>query len=162
EASDLRLRGCPKCGEPVEDDSYICCAGELLSWRCGGCGKVSEGFAFPYGMCPHCGGKLAEVAPRALDDRGSLEAIRIAFEIEVGGMAFYARAANEAVEPALKDLFGRFAAMELEHMATLSRRYHTEIPAPGGGFKIERAAIYAGISNRPDDPANLFRIAIAF
>ena len=62
----------------------------------------------------------------------------------------------------LRDLFGKFAEMEKEHMATLSRRYHAEIPAPDSGFKIERAAVYAGIPNRPDDPANLFRIAIAF
>jgi len=154
---------CPKCQRPIENgDDYVCCSGEQLSWRCADCGKVSEGFAFPYGMCPHCGGKLAEIAPRKPEGRGSLEAIRIAFEIELGGMAFYTRAAKEAADPALQDLFGRFAAMEQQHMTTLSRRYHTEIPAPGGGFKVERAAIYAGILNRPDDPANLFRIAIAF
>jgi ferritin-like protein len=46
-------------------------------------------------------------------------------------------------------------------MATLSRRYHVQVPA-AGDFKVDRAAIYAGIPNRPEDPANLFRIAIAF
>jgi rubrerythrin len=35
------------------------------------------------------------------------------------------------------------------------------VPA-AGDFKVDRAAIYAGIPNRPEDPANLFRIAIAF
>ena len=153
---------CPKCQRPVEDESYVCCAGEQLTWTCADCGKVSEGFAFPYGMCPHCGGTLRETAPRSLDGRGALEAIRIAFEIELGGMAFYTRAAGEAKEPVLRELFGKFAGMEKEHMATLSRRYHAEIPAPDPAFKVERAAVYAGIPNRPDDPANLFRIAIAF
>jgi hypothetical protein len=52
--------------------------------------------------------------------------------------------------------------MEKEHMATLSRRYHAEVPLPSAEFKIERAAIYAGITSRPEDPVNLFRIAIAF
>jgi hypothetical protein len=52
--------------------------------------------------------------------------------------------------------------MEAEHMSTLSRRYHADVPGPSDEFKIERAAIYAGIANRPEDPANLFRIAIAF
>ncbi len=47
-------------------------------------------------------------------------------------------------------------------MATLARRYHAEVPAPGADFHIERAAIYAGIPSKPEDPANLFRIAIAF
>jgi rubrerythrin len=62
----------------------------------------------------------------------------------------------------LKDLFTRFAGMEKEHMATLSRRYHAQVPAPSAAFKVERAAVYAGIPNHPEDPANLFRIAIAF
>ena len=53
------------------------------------------------------------------------------------------------------------AEMEKEHMATLSRRYHAQVPAPGD-FKVDRAAVYAGIPNKPEDPANLFRIAIAF
>jgi hypothetical protein len=52
--------------------------------------------------------------------------------------------------------------MEGEHMATLSRRYHTEVPVPSSEFRTERAAIYAGIPHRPEDPANLFRLAIAF
>jgi rubrerythrin len=52
--------------------------------------------------------------------------------------------------------------MEKEHMETLCRRYHLEVPAPSEDFKIERAALYAGIENHPEDPANLFRIAIAF
>src|SRR5206468_1910911 len=39
---------CPKCHRPVEgDESYVCCAGAKISWRCEGCGKVSDGFAFP-------------------------------------------------------------------------------------------------------------------
>jgi len=36
------------------------------------------------------------------------------------------------------------------------------VPVPGDGFKVERAAISAGIDSRPDDPLNLFRLAIAF
>ncbi len=153
---------CPKCRRPLEgDEEYICCGASSIAWRCDDCGKVSEGFAFPYGRCPLCGGHLAILDPRRLDPAQALEAIRMAFAIELGGQAFYARAAAEAAEPALKDLFGRLAAMEDEHMATLARRYHADVPAPGEAFPIERAAIYAGVGHRPDDPANLFRIAIA-
>jgi len=154
---------CPKCHQPIEgDEQYVCCAEASVQWRCRDCGKVDEGFAFPYGMCPACGGKLESLGDRKLDDAAALDAIRIAFEIELGGMAFYTRAAQETKEPALKDLFTRFAGMEQEHMATLSRRYHAQVPEPSAGFKVERAAVYAGIPNQPDDPANLFRIAIAF
>ncbi|HEY6105121.1 MAG TPA: FAD-dependent oxidoreductase [Anaeromyxobacteraceae bacterium] len=154
---------CPKCGRPLEgEEEYLCCGTAQLSWRCGACGKVSEGFAFPYGMCPSCGGKLEVLDPRRFDEAQALEAIRIAFEIELGGQAFYNRAAAESKDPALKELFSKFARMEEEHMATLSRRYHAEVPKPSKDFQIERAAVYAGIPSRPEDPANLFRIAIAF
>ena len=154
---------CPKCHQPIEgDEEYICCATASLSWRCGDCGKVSEGFAFPYGMCPACGGKLKVLDARKIEDAAAKDAIRIAFEIELGGMAFYQRAAKEVQDAVLKELFGKFAEMEKEHMATLSRRYHADVPAPAADFKLDRAAIYAGIPNRPEDPANLFRIAIAF
>jgi rubrerythrin len=113
-------------------------------------------------MCPACGGKLQVLDARKIEDAAALDAIRIAFEIELGGMAFYGRAAREVADPELKTLFGKFAAMEKEHMATLSRRYHAEVPAPSQDFKVDRAAVYAGIPNKPEDPANLFRIAIAF
>ncbi len=154
---------CPKCHRPIEgDEEYVCCAAASLEWRCDDCGKVSEGFAFPYGMCPACGGKLKVLDPRKIDEAAGKEAIRIAFEIELGGMAFYGRAAKEVQDPVLKELFGKFADMEKEHMATLSRRYHAEIPPPSQDFKVDRAAVYAGIASKPEDPANLFRIAIAF
>jgi rubrerythrin len=154
---------CPKCRQPIEgDEEYICCATATLSWRCDDCGKVSDGFAFPYGMCPACGGKLRQLGDRKIEGAAALDAIRTAFEIELGGMAFYTRAASETTDPVLRDLFSRFAAMERGHMETLSRRYHAEVPAPSPQFKVERAAVYAGIASKPEDPANLFRIAIAF
>ncbi len=155
---------CPKCRQPLEgDEVYICCGDDAIQWRCAGCGKVSEGFAFPYGQCPYCGGDLAVLEPRSLADAdaAALEAIRTAFEIELGGHAFYARAAAEATDAQLRDLFGRLAEMEEEHMATLARRYHVAVPAPSAEFRVTRAAIYAGVDYRPGDPASLFRVAIA-
>lgn len=154
---------CPRCQRPLDDEEpYICCAGVELRWRCGACHKVSEGFAFPYGLCPHCKGTLAMLDRGRVDDDRAMEAVRKAFEIELGGHAFYQRASRDAADPALKDLFSRFAAMEQEHMETLSKRYHATLPAPSADFQIDRAAIFAGVDRRPDDPENLFRIAIAF
>jgi len=154
---------CPKCHQPLDgDEEYICCATAKLQWHCKDCGKVSEGFAFPYGMCPACGGKLEVRDPLQVQEAAALEAIRMAFEIELGGQAFYKRASAESKDPILKELFQKFVGMEEEHMATLSARYHAAVPKPAEDFKIDRAAIYAGIPNRPEDPANLFRIAIAF
>jgi rubrerythrin len=154
---------CPRCHRPLGgEEAYVCCAGIELSWRCTSCGKVSEGFAFPYGMCPHCKGHLELLERGPIEGERALDAVRMAFEIELGGLAFYERAACDAAEPALQDLFGRLAEMEKEHMATLSRRYHADLPAPAGDFQIDRAAIFAGVDREPGDPANLFRIAIAF
>lgn len=154
---------CPKCHRPIEgEEAYICCANIELRWRCNACGKVSEGFAFPYGMCPHCEGKLEMLDRGAIDDTKGLDAIRVAFEIELGGHAFYERAAREAKDPALRELFSRFAEMEKEHMETLSRRYHADLPEPGEEFQIDHAAIFAGVDRKPEDPANLFRIAVSF
>jgi glutamate synthase (NADPH/NADH) small chain len=160
---DTGAKLCPKCKQPLDgDEEYICCANSKLQWRCESCAKVSEGFAFPYGQCPACGGKLAPTGERNLADAQAMDAIRTAFEIELGGMAFYKRAAAESTDPMLKELFGKFAEMEKEHMATLSARYHADVSEASQGFKTERAAVYAGIPNNPSDPANLFRIAIAF
>jgi glutamate synthase (NADPH) small chain len=154
---------CPKCHQPLEsDESYICCANATLQWRCQRCAKVSEGFAFPYGMCPHCGGALQALERGGVADEAGLNAIRIAFQIELGGQAFYERAAERVSDPVLKSLFTRFSAMEHEHMETLSRRYHVSVPDPARGFQVDVAAIQAGVEGRIDDPDTLFRAAIAF
>jgi len=154
---------CPTCRRPIDDaeGAHICAAHADRKWRCTECAKTSEGFAFAYGRCPHCGGKLVALDVRRADEAAALEGIRMAFEIELGGRSFYQRAAAESEDPALRDLFGRFALMEGEHMETLSRRYHIDPPAPSQSFRIELAAIFADVESRPQDPANLFRIAIA-
>jgi rubrerythrin len=154
---------CPKCHQPLEgDEEYICCANAVLAWRCTDCAKVSEGFAFPYGSCPHCGGRLEALETRPIEDAAALKAVRTAFEIELGGMAFYQKASVLTGDAMVKQLFANLAYMEREHMTTLARRYHVEPPQPSQGLSIEVAALYAGVESVPEDPANLFRIAIAF
>jgi rubrerythrin len=154
---------CPKCHRPIEgEEEYICCADAVLKWRCQQCAKVSEGFAFPYGACPHCGGKLEVLSGDEKPDSAALVALRRAFEIEVSGYAFYQRASQQAKDPIIADVFVRLAAMEQEHMVTLSRRYHVEPTHPTGEFRPEVAALYAGVAVKPDDPVALLRIAIAF
>jgi len=154
---------CPKCRQPLDEgeESYVCCAGASLQWHCTQCAKVSEGFAFPYGRCPHCAGVLEPRAGHALDDDATLAGIRSAFEIELGGEAFYRRAAADAGEAALRELFARFAAMEREHMRTLARRYHVAVPQRSSAIDADLAALLAGIEPRPADAENLFRVAIA-
>lgn len=154
---------CPKCHRPVEgDEEYVCCADATLQWHCTGCGKVSEGFAFPYGMCPYCGGRLEAHGDRKVTGEAALEGLRTAFEIELGGQAFYERAAAQAGDPALEELFSKFAVMEQQHMDTLSRRYHVDVPPPSPDFRLDLAVAHAGFKDKPTDPASLFRIAILF
>ncbi len=156
---------CPQCHRPLADDSegpYICCAGADKQWQCSGCGKLSEGFALPYGRCPQCGGTLQlREDDRPAPAGAALHAVRMAFEIELGGRAFYQRAAADSTDPVLRELFGRFAVMEGEHMETLARRYHLDVPDPSPTFRMEVAALFADVAHRPQDPDNLFRIAIA-
>jgi acyl-coenzyme A synthetase/AMP-(fatty) acid ligase/rubrerythrin len=162
----VRTAQCHKCQAPLAegtDTADLCCADAPTHWHCEGCGKLSEGFAFPYGRCPHCGGRLIlRHDPRTFGaDRAAVNAVRIAFEIELGGRAFYQRAAAECGDEELRALFSRFAVMEGEHMETLRRRYHVDVAEPSPAFRLEVAAIFAHVEHRPDSPDNLFRIAIA-
>ena len=156
---------CPHCGRPVADDDAadgLCCAGASGLWHCTRCNHTEEAFAIAYGLCPQCNGELTRVdTPRpGAASATAVEGVRMAFEIELGGRAFYQRAAADSTDPTLRALFSRFAVMEGEHMETLSRRYHIDAPAPSRELRVEAAALFAGIEHRPQDPANLFRIAI--
>ncbi len=153
---------CPKCHRPLDDgaEPYVCCAAATLRWRCRSCAKVSEGFAFPYGGCPLCGGELERFDPGPVGDAAAMTAVRKAFEIELGGQAFYHRAVASASEPAQRELFARFAAMEREHMNTLAGRYHVDLAPVFDAHAVEQAVVFAGVDNRVGDAEDLFRVAI--
>ena len=153
---------CPKCHSPLDDDgeAYICCAEATLRWRCTSCAKLSEGFAFPYGGCPLCGAALERFEPGPVDDATAMGAVRKAFEIELGGQAFYHRAAASTADETLRELFGRFAGMERQHMDTLARRYHVDMTPVYDACAIDCAAVFAGVPRRVGDADDLFAIAI--
>jgi len=150
---------CPRChGDLAPGERYICCAGETLQWRCDGCHRVSEGFAFPFGLCPSCGGHLRRTETGTVDAR---EVVRQAMEIELGGTAFYRRGAGATPDPALRSLFLRLAAMEQEHLDLLSRRYH--LPAPSWvneGASTAHLAVYAGMEADVDGVVDLLELAL--
>ena len=153
---------CPKCHRPLEEgvEPYICCAGATLRWHCRSCAKVSEGFAFPYGGCPLCGGELELFDPGPGGDAVGMDAVRKAFEIELGGQAFYHRAVASASDPALRELFARFAAMERGHMDTLAARYHVDMDPVFDAHAVEHAVVFAGVDRRVGDAEDLFRVAV--
>jgi rubrerythrin len=158
---------CKKCRRPIEEgEDYVCCAGERLSFRCTSCDKVSEGFAFPYGLCPICGGAFEAREETATPEGALAEAVRRAYEIEIGGVLFYARGAEEMVraggDPEVIELFNRLSAMEREHMETLARRYHLEAPDLSvGGPSPSQLAVFSGVETSKDgDGVALLRLAV--
>ena len=156
-------RACPRCHRPIEhDDEGICCDGDVVAWRCTSCSKRSDGFAFPYGRCPACGGTLefVDTAPVTADD--AREAVRHAFEIELGGRDFYVAAAQHTSDPDLHDMFERLAAMEREHIDTLVRRYHLAPPAAPDGELHPGVLEAATVGGRrdPHDPFDLVEMAL--
>ena len=154
---------CPECQDRRSEDAdaSLCCAGATQHWRCTACAKVSEGFAFPYGACPLCGAALEPFAPGPVVDAVARHAVRKAFEIELGGQAFYHRAAASTNDESLRTLFGRMAATERVHMDTLARRYHVDLAQVYDAYAIDGAAAFAGIPRRVGDAHEMFAIAIA-
>jgi glutamate synthase (NADPH/NADH) small chain len=158
-----QLPSCPRCGVALADgeEETICCAGRRLTWTCTCCHKVSEGFAFPFGLCPLCGGELRIEHDTVVEGEEAAEAIRAAYEIELGGVALYERGERDTTDPELAELFGRLAAMEREHMKTLAHRYHVEQPeVPVPDVSPARIAVYTGLDTPVDDPSDLLRLAI--
>jgi rubrerythrin len=154
----LQCQGCHRLVDEAEE--FVCCAGATLEWRCMACHKMAEGFAFPYGQCPGCGGKLALSEIRGEVGATPAAAIREALEIELGGMAFYQQAAKQAREPAAKALFEQLVSMEVAHTQALARRYHVQLP-DDMTMSPERAALYAGDAiGRFESGASLMQLAV--
>lgn len=159
---------CPKCQRPLDPEggeSYICCADASLTWQCTDCHKVYEGFAYPYGLCPACGGQLQRGHQGEAAGDAAQEAVRHAVEIELGGMAFYERGAREASDAAVRDLFRRLVDMEKGHLDTLVRRYHVEPPADDQvlnppGLSPAQIAVYAGVKAPVNDGVALVELAV--
>jgi len=152
---------CPRCHRPTEagDDDGICCADAVVAWKCNDCAKRSEGFAFPYGRCPACAGTLSLVDPASAVPDEAMEAVRTAFEIELGGRDFYVAAAKHTSDEQLHDMFQRLAEMEREHIDTLVQRYHLAPPDDASG-DLNPGALQAGAQRTPNDPADLLALAL--
>ena len=155
---------CTRCRRPLEDgdDDDRCCAAGLVSWWCTSCTKRSEGFAFPYGRCPACGGELAVLDETPLVHDAELEAIRHAVEIELGGRDFYEAAAartDPQTHAELHELFCSLAEMEGEHLDVLVRRYHLpDFGPPRPDLRPALTQIH--LDHLPQDPIELLEAGI--
>ena len=126
------------------------------------CGKLSEGVAMPYGRYTLCGGKRAMVEPTPLENAAAIEAVRAAFEIQIGAHGFYEKAAKTAVDPILRAMFNHFAELESMQMRTLAKRLHMVPPDSSAPVDFNQAAQFAHFDQNPKDPLNPLRLAIAF
>lgn len=153
---------CARCHQPLDgDEDYICCADANLMWHCTQCFKVYEGFALPYGLCAACGGHLEADYRANVPDDATKAAVRAAFEIELGGKAFYEGGTARVQDPALKDVFAKLAKMEAEHIHTLERRYHLtpsrgETPLP----TLAQIAVFGETKDDIADSQGLLDLAI--
>jgi rubrerythrin len=145
-----------------ERESALYLGDQTVHWECQDCGKVSEGVAMPYGRCTLCGGKLAMVDPAPLENAAAIEAVRAAFEIQLGAHKFYDKAARRAVDPILEAMFHHFAELELTQMRTLAKRFHMTPPDESAPADFTQAAKFAHFDQNPEDPLNLLRLAVAF
>jgi len=166
-AAAVGVGACSKCHRPFEagDDEHICCAGQTMTWTCSSCSKVSEGFAFPYGLCPACGGGLVPGHDTPVDSAAAVEAIREALEIELGGISFYSRGAQEveSTDLDLAHLFRELAEMERGHMKILVRRYHIDLPewaTTTNNLSPAQVAVFAGTDVKEQTGAALLRLAV--
>jgi len=153
---------CPRCHGPIDaGEPYVCCAGSSIRWQCVSCQKVVEGFAFPYGRCSACGGKLTREHEGHGSDDAVRQAVREAMEIELGGWSFYRKGAQETDDAELAQLFESLAAMEREHLELLATRYHVPRPELGtGDVGSDVAALYAGVAAAPKTAIELLEVAV--
>jgi rubrerythrin len=84
--------------------------------------------------------------------------VRQAYEIELGGAAFYAQGRAQARDPDLATIFGRLEQMEQEHAALLSRRYH--LPAPADSAHAPAWQALLGADTLPTETEALLLLAL--
>ncbi|MFH1016601.1 MAG: ferritin family protein [Pseudomonadota bacterium] len=117
---------CPKCHQQLEDDS-ICCAALRYTWKCKSCGKLSTGFAVPYGRCYLCAGKIEVVKAYKAEDVQSMRAIEEAVQFEIDSYHFYRLGWQRAKSPLIRAIFEQMYLKEQDHIAELEEKYHVHM-----------------------------------
>lgn len=155
---------CPSCGALVDGQDAICCAERQIVYHCVSCDTHRLAFATPLGRCEQCGGELQQLArPEAVEtdtiDAETLSAIRQACEIEIGGTAFYARAAEAVTDPEAKALLVRLRDMEQQHMTSLEERFHVDLSGgTDNALSISSFVVY-GDTTPPNDALGVLKLA---
>jgi glutamate synthase (NADPH/NADH) small chain len=140
---------CPKCHQSLEDDT-VCCADVKYTWKCRACGKLSTGFAVPYGRCYLCGGQNEVVKGYTGDDPRQVAVVQEAVQYKLDMYHFYRMAAQKTSDAELKDVLADMASTESEHLTDLEAKYHVhldpEMRTPPAGAEHHMASwIFEGI-----------------
>ncbi len=117
---------CPKCHQVLEDDS-VCCAEVRYTWKCRSCGKLSTGFAVPYGRCFLCGGKNEVVEGYRGADPNEVAVVREAIQYELDMYHFYRLGMQRTTDPVLHDVLEEMYHKEQDHLDELEDKYHVHL-----------------------------------
>jgi rubrerythrin len=117
---------CPKCHQVLEDDS-VCCAEVRYTWKCKSCGKLSTGFAVPYGRCFLCGGENEVVEGYSGADPDEVAIVREAVQYELDMYQFYRLGMQRTSDPVLHDVLEEMYHKEEDHLDELEGKYHVHL-----------------------------------
>ncbi len=117
---------CPKCHQVLEDDS-VCCAEVRYTWKCRSCGKLSTGFAVPYGRCFLCGGQNEVVEGYRGADPNEVAVVREAIQYELDMYHFYRLGMQRTTDPVLHDVLEEMYHKEQDHLDELEDKYHVHL-----------------------------------
>ena len=117
---------CPKCHKEIDNDS-VCCADIKYAWKCKSCGKLSTGFAIPYGRCYLCGGEIAVVEGYDGARPELVSIIQEAVQYEVDMFHFYCAAARQTTDDTLKAVLEELSRKEEDHLSELDEKYHLHL-----------------------------------
>lgn len=117
---------CPKCHQVLEDDS-VCCAEVRYTWKCKSCGKLSTGFAVPYGRCFLCGGENEVVEGYRGADPEEVAIVREAVQYELDMYQFYRLGMQRTSDPVLHDVLEEMYHKEEDHLEELEGKYHVHL-----------------------------------
>lgn len=117
---------CPKCHQLLDDDT-ICCADVKYTWKCKACGKLSTGFAVPYGRCYLCGGQNEVVKGYSGAGAEQIKAVNEAVQYELDMYHFYRLAAAKTADAELKEVLVDMFGKEQDHLSELESKYHLHL-----------------------------------
>jgi glutamate synthase (NADPH) small chain len=117
---------CPKCHEVIEND-IVCCAEVKYTWKCSSCGKLSTGFAIPYGRCYLCGGKTEVVDKHHAENPVEASIVQEAIRYELDMYHFYRLAMNRTNNDELREVLEDMCDKEEDHLDALEEKYHLHL-----------------------------------